>query len=75
MRWFHLIVVFLFAVATLIFAIQNLDVTSVSFLSFKLRAPVAVLVIVIYVLGAATGGSILALLRRSYEGSRRSPMP
>jgi lipopolysaccharide assembly protein A len=75
MRWIHLTVVVLFAVATLIFAIQNLDVTSVSFLSFKLRAPVAVLVIVIYVLGAATGGSILALLRRSYARSKRSPMP
>ena len=30
------------------------------------------LVAVAYLLGAATGGSLYALLRRSYEGSRRS---
>ena len=43
-----------------------------SFLSFKARAPLGLLAIVAYLLGAATGGSLLALLRRSYEGSVRS---
>ncbi len=62
----------LFFLATLIFAIQNLEATTVSFLSFKIRAPLAVLTIVVYILGAATGGSLFALLRRSYQGSKRS---
>jgi hypothetical protein len=34
--------------------------------------PLALLVAVAYLLGAATGGILFALLRRSYEGSRRS---
>jgi hypothetical protein len=44
----------------------------VSFLSFEMRLPLAVLTIIVYVLGALTGGSLLALLRRSYERSEWS---
>jgi uncharacterized integral membrane protein len=68
MRWIYLAAIALFALATLIFAIQNFDSVTMSFLSFKVRAPLAVLTIVVYLLGAATGGSLLALLRRSYQG-------
>jgi uncharacterized integral membrane protein len=74
MRWIYLAAITLFALTTLIFAIQNFDVVTMSFLSFKVRAPLAVLTIVAYLLGAATGGSLLALLRRSYEGSKRGTM-
>jgi lipopolysaccharide assembly protein A len=72
MRWIYLALILLFAVATLIFALQNLEAATMSFLGFKVRAPLALLTIVVYVLGAVTGSSLLALLRRSYEGSRRS---
>jgi uncharacterized integral membrane protein len=71
MRWFHLAVIIVFAAATLIFALQNLQVVDVSFLRLGVRTPLAFLVAVIYVLGALTGGSLLALLRRSIEGARR----
>ena len=36
------------------------------------RVPLALLIAVVYLVGAATGGSLFALLRRSYEESRRS---
>jgi putative membrane protein len=72
MRWICLAIIILFAAATLIFALQNLEIVTMSFLGFSARAPLALLVVVIYVLGAATGGSLLALLRRSYEGARTS---
>ena len=74
MRWIYLAVIVLFAVATLVFALQNLEAATVTFLGFRLRAPLAALTIVVYLLGAATGGSLLALLRRSYAGSRRPVM-
>jgi uncharacterized integral membrane protein len=70
MRWIYLIIIIVFALATLIFAVQNLDTVTVSFLSMRVAAPLALLVLVIYVLGAVTGSSLLALLRRSYRGSR-----
>ena len=72
MRWFYFAIIVLFAAATLIFAVQNLEIVTMSFLGLNLRAPLALLAIVVYLLGAATGGSVLALLRRSYLGSRGS---
>jgi lipopolysaccharide assembly protein A len=72
MRWIYLVFIILFAVATLVFALQNLDSATMSFLGFKVRAPLALLTIVVYLLGAATGSGLLALLRRSYEGSKRN---
>jgi putative membrane protein len=71
MRWFHLAVIVLFVAAVVVFAAQNLQVVDVSFLRMSVHTRLAVLIIVIYLLGAATGGSLLALLRRSFEGARR----
>jgi putative membrane protein len=70
MRWIHLAVIVVFAAAILIFAVQNLQTVTASFLGFSLRAPLAVLVAVVYLLGAVTGGSLFALLRRSVAGAR-----
>jgi uncharacterized integral membrane protein len=70
MRWIYLIIIIIFALATFIFAVQNLESVTVSFLSMRVAAPLALLVLIIYVLGAVTGSSLLALLRRSYHGSR-----
>jgi uncharacterized integral membrane protein len=74
MRWIYLAIIILFAIATLVFAVQNLEIVTMTFLGFNVRAPLGLLTIVVYLLGAATGGSLLALLRRSYEGSKRSVM-
>jgi uncharacterized integral membrane protein len=73
-RWIYLAVILLFAAATIVFALQNFEIVTISFLGSNVRVPLALLVAVVYLLGAATGGSLFALLRRSYEGSRRSIM-
>ncbi len=70
MRWVYLTVVVLFVAATLIFVFQNVEVVTMSFLGLSVRAPLAVLAAVAYILGAFTGGSLYALLRRSVQGSR-----
>jgi len=70
MRWVHLTIIVLFAAATLIFALQNLKSVTVSFLGLNLGAPLAIVIFVVYLLGAVTGGSLFALLRRSYTASR-----
>jgi lipopolysaccharide assembly protein A len=75
MRWFHISVIVLFIAATLLFAVQNLQMVTMSFLGFSARAPLALLVAVVYFVGMATGGSLLAVLRRSVQGSRRTPGP
>ena len=45
--------------------LQNLEVVTVSLLRFEVRAPLAILTIVVYLFGAVTGGSLFALLRHS----------
>ena len=70
MRWFYLAVIVLFAAATIVFAVQNFQIVTVSFLGMSARAPLALLTAVIYLLGAVTGGSLLALLGRSIKGAK-----
>jgi uncharacterized integral membrane protein len=70
MRWIYLTVIILFALATLVFAVQNLQTVTIAFLGFSVSSPLALQAIVVYLLGMATGGSLWALLRRSFEGSR-----
>jgi uncharacterized integral membrane protein len=74
MRWVYLTVVILFVAAALIFVFQNVDTVTMSFLGLRIRAPLAVLAAVAYILGALSGGSLLALLRKSVQGSR-APRP
>lgn len=70
MRWFHLIVIGFFLIVTAVFALQNLEQVTVTFLGTNARAPLALVVVVIYILGAFTGSSLLALLRKSYAGAK-----
>ena len=72
MRWIYLAVIILVAAATIIFALQNLEIVTMSFLGFNAHLPLALLVGAVHLLSAATGGSLFALLRRSYQGSKRS---
>ena len=74
MRWLNIIVVALFAIATFLFAIQNFEIVTLSFMGFSARVPLPLLVAIIYVLGMATGGSLFALLRRAIARSRFSAM-
>ena len=72
MRWLYIAVIVLFAAATVIFAVQNFETVTISFFRINFSLPLAVQTLVVYLLGAATGGSLYALLRRSYVGSKRS---
>jgi uncharacterized integral membrane protein len=72
MQWMYLILIILFAVATAVFAFQNFELVTISFFRVTAQAPLALLVVGFYLLGAATGSSVFALLRHSYERSRRS---
>jgi uncharacterized integral membrane protein len=70
MRSFHLAVIILFAAVTLIFAAQNFQGVTVSLFRVSAKMPLALLIAIAYLLGAATGGSLLALLRRSIVAAR-----
>ncbi len=72
MRWVYLTVIILFVVAIILFSIQNVQSVSLSFLGFSIRTPLAILTAVVYVLGAITGGSVFAALRKSIRATRAS---
>ena len=69
MRWIHVAIVVLFALAALIFIWQNFETVTMSFLGFQARTPLALLVALAYLAGMATGGSLWSLLRRSIQKS------
>ncbi|HEX3505763.1 MAG TPA: hypothetical protein VHU22_20465 [Xanthobacteraceae bacterium] len=73
MRWFYLAIVVVFVAATLIFVLQNFDSVTMAFLGLRIRAPLALVVAIVYVLGAITGGSLYALLRYSIRQSKPGP--
>ena len=70
MRWVNMAVIAIFVVATLIFAVQNFQSVTVSFLNFRISAPHALVIAIIYLLGMVTGGGVWALMRRAFEGAR-----
>ena len=71
MRWLYMAVVVALAAAILIFALQNLQHVTISFLGLSMSAPLAVLVVVIYLLGMATGGGAWAVVRWAIEVAKR----
>lgn len=71
MRWLHITVVAILAIAFLIFAVQNLQLVTAAFLGFSFTAPLALLFAVIYVLGMVTGGGVWSMIRWAWQGSRQ----
>ncbi|HKY88154.1 MAG TPA: hypothetical protein VJL90_15460 [Pseudorhodoplanes sp.] len=71
MRWINVIVVAVLVAAILLFAVQNFQSATVSFLNFRISAPLALLAAVIYLLGMVTGGSVWGLVRWAMEGTKR----
>ena len=73
MRWLHLSVIALFAAAIILFAAQNLQLVTMSFLGFSATVPMALLAAILYLIGMATGGSLVALVRWLVQGARQRP--
>jgi len=69
---FNIIVIAILAIVILIFAFQNLQSVTVSFLGFSITASLAVLFVIVYLLGMATGGSEWTLIRWAWQGSRQA---
>lgn len=67
-------VVFLALLATIgIFAIQNMGVVTVNFLTWNISQPVAIVSVAVYLLGMLSGWSILAFARRSFRRATQPP--
>jgi lipopolysaccharide assembly protein A len=69
-HWIHRAVTIFFAVLTLVFALQNLEPVTMSLFQFSVRAPLAALAIIVYILGATTGSGLFAVFWRSAKSMR-----
>ena len=63
----------IFLGATLIFAVQNMAPVEVHFLNWVIRAPISLVVIVIYLLGMLSGWTVLSFVRRSIRRVSERP--
>jgi uncharacterized integral membrane protein len=61
----------IFSGIVILFKVQNLETVTITLFSASVSMPVAVLVLLIYVLGMLTGGLLLALLRSWVRGAAR----
>ena len=69
MRWLYLTIVCLLGLATLVFAYENMEIVSMDFLWFSLRLPLAVLVVVVYIIGMVTGSNLRTFILWSMRGA------
>ena len=71
MRYVYVGLVVIFAALVLLFVVQNFQTATVRLFSASITLPISLLVIAVYVLGMATGGFALALLRSLVGRARR----
>ncbi len=73
MRYVYIALLVIFAVVILVFSYQNRTTVTVSFLSWSTTLPQFVLVIGAYLLGMASGGSMVGFLRHSVYAATKQP--
>ena len=56
-----------------IFAVQNTDVITVNFWTWKIVGPLAPIAIAIYILGMLSGWTVVAFVRQSLRRVREHP--
>ena len=71
MKIFYSIVLSVFAVLVAVFALQNLQTTTVSLFNWKLTLPISIMVIGIYFLGMASGSALLAFIRGTWRRAKK----
>jgi lipopolysaccharide assembly protein A len=68
-----LLIAFLAAVAA--FALQNNALVEVQFLAWGFKAPQAVVIVGVYLLGMISGGAVFGFVRRSLRRVSEPPKP
>ena len=73
MRYIYMALIVSAAAIVILFKFQNLEAVTLSLFAATVTLPVSVLVLLIYILGMVTGGSLLALMRSWVHGATRRP--
>lgn len=73
MRFLQITLLLLFLGAVAIFALQNNQVVSLSFLNWEIRSPISLLAVGIYILGMISGGAVFGFIRLSLRRVSERP--
>ena len=73
MRFIQAVIFLTFLGAVGVFAVQNMDLITVSFWKWKITGPVALLAIALYFLGMMSGWTVVAFVRRSLRRVAERP--
>ena len=71
MRYVYMALIAVFVAVIVLFKVQNLETVTVMLFGASITLRTSVLVLLIYVLGALTGGSLMALMRTWVHGATR----
>ncbi len=71
MRYVYMALIIVLTAVIVIFMLQNLRLTTISFFAVSLTMPLALLIFLVYVLGMFTGGFIVSLLRTWLHGAAK----
>lgn len=71
MRYVYMTLIIVLTAIIVIFMLQNLRLTTVSFFAVSLTMPLALLIFLVYVLGMFTGGFTVSLLRTWFHGAAK----
>ncbi len=69
MRYAYIALVVVLSAIVVLFKVQNLQSVTVSLFNASLTMPVSILITLVYVFGALTGGVVYAFLRTSIRGA------
>lgn len=75
MRYLFTVLVFLLTAAVLVFMGQNIGSVTVSLVTMRFTLPLSVLVVLVYVLGMFTGGSLSGLVRSLFRQATQPKAP
>ena len=73
MRIIQAIIFLAFLGAVGVFAVQNTDVITVNFWTWKIVGPLALMAIALYILGMLSGWTVVAFVRQSLRRVREHP--
>lgn len=75
MRYLYAMLVILLTAAVLVFIGQNIGSVTVSYVTMRFTLPLSVLVVLVYVLGMFTGGSLSGLFRSLFRHATQPKEP
>jgi uncharacterized integral membrane protein len=72
-RYIYILLIVILTAVFLLFAFQNLESVTVTFYSVSFTLPLALLVLLVYVIGMLTGGFASSLVGTLFHGASRKP--